>query len=451
MIWSGRRRHDPAAGLGDLEAALAGENCPVCTRSAGADERWLDRFLDDGYLDRDVMRRIAAGGGFCAFHSFRMATIGQSATVALIYLRLIEGCLPRLAARRYRRVRPVPLFRAPDACQACSHQLEVERRECFFVALLIRARGLRCYGAPGLVCFRHLPPLLGYLDERDIAGTLALHREALAALRPEKDADPAIRMVFGPAAPSRGRPALPHDRDAADIPDPVRRMPAAYAISPPARSAPKSRTPAPSGWAGSREPPRMRAMATSFRMCCRCAGTTSGGRAKSPARRLRRRSPPSFRARLSSVSPLPPMPRRRLAERGACSTGLGASSGLSRRGPLFSPRCAAAASARCAPVSATPACARCRSSRHWSKARTGAALLRADTVCASAMPRGHWRCRTPLPSPRSSRGPFMPGWRCCAGNSKSSSGAAPGRRGRSGAASNSAAWLRAGPRFAGTP
>jgi hypothetical protein len=224
MIWSGRRRHDPAAGLGDLEAALAGATCPVCTRSAGADERWLDRFLDDGYLDRDVMRRIAAGGGFCAFHSFRMATIGQSATVALIYLSLIEDCLPRLAARRYRQVRPVPLFRAPDACQPCSHQLEVERRECFFLALLIRARGLRCYGAPALVCFRHLPPLLGYLDERDIAGTLALHREASAALRPENDPDPAIRMIFGPAPPSRGRPALPHDPDAADIPDPVRRM-----------------------------------------------------------------------------------------------------------------------------------------------------------------------------------------------------------------------------------
>ena len=58
-----RRRHDPAAGLGDLEAALTGEGCPVCARAAGADERWLDRFLDDGYLERDLMRRIAAAAG----------------------------------------------------------------------------------------------------------------------------------------------------------------------------------------------------------------------------------------------------------------------------------------------------------------------------------------------------------------------------------------------------
>ena len=69
LRWRRSRRHDPAAGLGDLEAALTGEGCPVCARAAGADERWLDRFLDDGYLERDVMRRIAAGGGFCAFHA----------------------------------------------------------------------------------------------------------------------------------------------------------------------------------------------------------------------------------------------------------------------------------------------------------------------------------------------------------------------------------------------
>jgi hypothetical protein len=140
LPWGGRR-HDPAAGLGDLEAALAEEGCPVCARTVGADERWLDRFLDDGYLERDVMRRVAAGGGFCAFHARRIEAIGQSATVALIYLEVIEDCLRRLAARRDRRGGPVPLFPVPGACEACGHQREVELRECFFLALLIRARG----------------------------------------------------------------------------------------------------------------------------------------------------------------------------------------------------------------------------------------------------------------------------------------------------------------------
>src|SRR3954454_18023220 len=94
--WRYSPRYDPAAGLGDLEAALKGDNCPVCARTSGADERWLDRFLDDGYLERDVMRSIAENGGFCALHAARIEASGQSATVALTDLSLIEYYQPRL-------------------------------------------------------------------------------------------------------------------------------------------------------------------------------------------------------------------------------------------------------------------------------------------------------------------------------------------------------------------
>src|SRR3954468_8539093 len=148
VAWLRRARRDPAAGLGDLEAAVTGEGCPVCVRADGADERWLDRFLDDGYLERDLMRRIAMAGGFCARHTRRIEAIGLSATVALIYLGLVAYLQPRLAARLDRRNRPVPLIPVLDACEACAHQRDVERRECFFLALLIRARGPCCYGAP---------------------------------------------------------------------------------------------------------------------------------------------------------------------------------------------------------------------------------------------------------------------------------------------------------------
>jgi hypothetical protein len=241
--WPRRVRHDPATGLGDLEAALTREGCPVCIRAEGADERWLDRFLDDGYLERDLMRRIAADGGFCAFHAGRIAAIGQSATVALIYLSLIADCLPHLAAQRdrplrdrplrdrplgerllgKRRGRPVPLFTAPEACEVCAHQREVERRECFFLALLIRTRGSHCYGAPALVCLRHLRSLLEYLDERRIADILARHRNAVTALNPKGADDPVIRIILG-SPPSLDPPAPPADPDDADSADPVRRM-----------------------------------------------------------------------------------------------------------------------------------------------------------------------------------------------------------------------------------
>jgi hypothetical protein len=223
-LWKGRRRYDPAAGLGDLEAALHNEGCPVCARTAGADERWLDRFLDDGYLDHDVMHRIAASGGFCAFHAGRMAAIGHSATVALIYLSLIDHCLPRLAARRDRRSGAAAPFSAPIDCAACAHQREVERRECFFLALLIQVRGLRCYGAPALVCIRHLPPLLAYLGEHDVSGILALHLDAANMLRPESAADTVLRLLLGQPPRLPIPPAPPADPNNASIPDPIRRM-----------------------------------------------------------------------------------------------------------------------------------------------------------------------------------------------------------------------------------
>ncbi|MGD9615810.1 MAG: hypothetical protein AB7H90_10735 [Alphaproteobacteria bacterium] len=223
-VWTGRRRHDPAAGLGDLEAALTQEFCPICAGTAGADERWLDRFLDDGYLERSVMRRIAAAGGFCAFHAVRMAAIGQSATVALVYLSLIADCLPRFTGRRDHRGRPIPPFPLAEACEVCAQQREIERRECFFLALLIQTHGPRCYGAPALVCMRHLPLLLDYLDERNIGDILARHRAALAVLDPEETPDPIIRLLLGPPLRLPTLPAPPPDRDGADIPDPVRRM-----------------------------------------------------------------------------------------------------------------------------------------------------------------------------------------------------------------------------------
>src|SRR4051812_30611988 len=244
-----RRRHDPAAGLGDLEAALRREGCPVCIRAEGADERWLDRFLDDGYLERDLMGRVAAGGGFCAFHAARIVEIGQSATVALIYLDLIADSLPRLTAAADRQGRPAPLFPAVEACAACAHQCDVERRECFFLALLILARGPRCYGHPSVVCLRHLPPLLEYLDDPAIGDILARHRERVAALDPRT---PPIRPSARCSARRRTSTSLPRYRTPSAATAPIRfaGCAAACAVCRSARSAPRWRMPEPSGWHG---------------------------------------------------------------------------------------------------------------------------------------------------------------------------------------------------------
>lgn len=233
-----RARPEPAAGLGDLEAALACEGCPICARTIDADERWLDHFLYEGYQEREAMRAVARGGGFCVYHARRVEAIGLSASVALVYLALIEECLPRLAGRLNVGGRHPPLVAAPDACEACAQAREVERRECFFLALLIGARPPDRYGNPATVCMPHLPRLAEYLGDGRLAGVLAIHRTSVARLKaglqdaaaprlandPEGPADRAIRAILGPAP----RPAMLRlDRAAAeyaDEPDPVRRM-----------------------------------------------------------------------------------------------------------------------------------------------------------------------------------------------------------------------------------
>jgi hypothetical protein len=231
----GARRPDPAAGLGDLEAALRCQACPICAQTAGADERWLDHFLYEGYQEPEVMQAVARGGGFCAHHASRVEAIGLSATVAIVYRGLIDDCLPRLDDRISGGKKP--LVAAQGACEACAQAREVERRECFFLALLLGARGPRCYGEPAFVCMPHLPQLALYLDADRIEGVLGIHCRALAALsqlladppvrccadRIETAADEAIGMTLGPP----GRGAIPPNATGApfgDDRDPVRRM-----------------------------------------------------------------------------------------------------------------------------------------------------------------------------------------------------------------------------------
>lgn len=229
-FWAGDRR-DPAAGLGDLEAALAGDVCPICARAAGADERWLNHFLYEGYLEPEAMQAVVRSGGPCPYHARRVEAIGLSATVALIYLRLIHDCLPRLADLATAGRRRAALVASPGACPACAQARDVERRECFFLALLVGARGPDCYGNPAIVCMPHLVRLAGYLDRGALGGVLANHRHCVSALRAEppavcrrQTAERALRVLLGPPhrhempAPDRAEPVF------GDDPDPVRRM-----------------------------------------------------------------------------------------------------------------------------------------------------------------------------------------------------------------------------------
>jgi hypothetical protein len=221
-------RSDPTAGLGDLEASLHEEGCPVCKRAARADEHWLDYLLAEGYQERRAVEAIAHGGGLCAWHARRLDAIGPSAPIALIHLDLIDRALPALA-RRERGKRPRSLVPEPDFCAACREAAEAERRGCFFLSLLINAHGLDIYGCPALVCGPHLLDLASYLSAQAIEGVLERQHRQIGDLRAqlaggEPVAERAIALLLGPAdMRSRQSPQGDGAFGAADA-DPVRRL-----------------------------------------------------------------------------------------------------------------------------------------------------------------------------------------------------------------------------------
>ena len=282
-----------------------------------------------------------------------------------------------------------------------------------------------------------------YLDEPRIGDILARHRDAS---RPRSspssrrsghphDSRPAARR-----APCPGIPGLPRGRQTRAAPISRSRQPDA---PPPARSAVlrdlRRNRGCPrrvAGLAGRRVREWAGKISDVLPLCRDHVWQARGvaGPALAPALAAvvlaRGRAAPRLRRRrgvgLSGIA----APARSARQRA-----FGAAASTERAAPPWH-RWAAAASARSAPAPARPASARCRWSRRWSKAPTGAARSRAAMVCASAMRHARWRCRTLRLSARSRRGPPMPGWRCCAGSWRSRCGAALGRPGRSGAASN---------------
>ena len=218
-----RRRHDPTSGLADLEAALTHDECPVCARTARVDERWMDHFLYEGYQEPEMMAAVARGAGFCAWHARRLEGSGAASTIAWIYLYAILHKLPRRLADGPRRSGARrELIPDPGYCVTCDHARDAERRECFFLSLLLKERGLECYRRPAMVCMPHLLRLVDFLDPRQTGRIVDIHSQAVADLRsmlsdrgatpldPVTDpaADRAIRQILGP--PSRGS-ALPPD------------------------------------------------------------------------------------------------------------------------------------------------------------------------------------------------------------------------------------------------
>lgn len=219
--WLVRGRPDSTSGLADFEAALNGADCPVCGRTEDIDQRWNDHFLYEGYQSPEAMARLRRGAGFCARHMRELKKSGLAGTIAFVHLDILKDVQRALAARLLGGNPAAALIPEPGYCIVCDYDRDVERRECFFLALLLKGRGLECYGRPALVCVPHLSSLVEQLDPGLLNGVIATHLRASAELRATmggpgdcagKAANAAIRLILGP--PPRRRAPIFEGGDA---------------------------------------------------------------------------------------------------------------------------------------------------------------------------------------------------------------------------------------------
>ena len=216
-----RRRPRLIVGLADLEAALTRDECPVCARTGGIENRWIDHFLYEGYQEPEVMAAVLRGGGFCAWHARRLEQFSAGSTIAWVYLYAILDKFPSRLSHRQHRTRARELVPDPGYCLACDQLHDAERRECFFLSLLLKERGLQCYGRPAIVCMPHLLQLGDFLDRNQIGQIFGIHARSVANLQSmlctqgrapvapviDSAAARAIQQIFG--RPSRGSALLP--------------------------------------------------------------------------------------------------------------------------------------------------------------------------------------------------------------------------------------------------
>ena len=118
----------------------------------------------------------------------------------------------KFAAAARRRAAPQrsparELIPDPGYCVTCDHARDAERRECFFLSLLLKERGLECYRRPAMVCMPHLLRLAGFSrSQPDSAGLSTFTARPVADLRSMlSDRGTLLRSIPSPTRPPLGR------------------------------------------------------------------------------------------------------------------------------------------------------------------------------------------------------------------------------------------------------
>jgi hypothetical protein len=193
--------------------ALRNPGCPICTDGPRAEGNYFFYYLHEAHAERSALEEAAAALGFCSRHGHRLLkTVGAESAIATIHAHATRKVRAALADER-----ASAKLISPEICPAC-RSFDAHTRLLIhnLADILNDAECCSLYGAPALLCMRHLRMVLPDLSDEIFQRVLNIHSEALSGTI-EKTPE------SGEAAPSNFEDALRatigHDGASEILPD----------------------------------------------------------------------------------------------------------------------------------------------------------------------------------------------------------------------------------------
>ena len=159
----------------ELEAALAGDGCPLCRVDEIDQRRWMETFVREAHNDAGVREQFQASKGFCPLHAGLFSLVAHEhaalAVVATVYAVVIDEDLRRLWSLREQirhRIGRKPRAQAALAtCPAClRREASTERKVYFFCRALDDESFRSRYALSAGLCASHFSTALKEAEQR---------------------------------------------------------------------------------------------------------------------------------------------------------------------------------------------------------------------------------------------------------------------------------------------
>jgi hypothetical protein len=110
----------------ELQKACERPGCPLCRITALRAERYIDNMLFEHVSDRSFRKSYRRAGGFCDYHSRRLAAFRDGLAVAILGRDILED---RIASFEKRKA-----WRPKERCPVCAEQDRIENEYLGFLA-----------------------------------------------------------------------------------------------------------------------------------------------------------------------------------------------------------------------------------------------------------------------------------------------------------------------------